>query len=128
VPRARRAAMRVRRRRDEARGRAVAAASAACEGVALDRLLDPSSGRGSRDVAAGCAVPATHDPVASGMVGCALGRLQCLGEETVAAGTPRAYDVLSTLDLDPDESFPCVVDPADVGSPSGAFVDPRSLS
>ena len=77
----------------------------------LASLLDPGHGLGFDQMAASCptgpgASPTTHD-----LLVCVAGALQCRAENAVARTIPRAYDLLSNLDLDPDADFPCVTDP-----------------
>ena len=45
------------------------------------------------------------------LLACVAATVQCRAENAVARTIPRAYDLLSQLDLDPDTDFPCVTDP-----------------
>jgi hypothetical protein len=82
-------------------------------------------GLGFGELAASCVFRGAGAPVVEDLLACVLERAQCLGENAVARAIPRAYEVLSELDLDPDEMLPCVEDPDELnfGSPSGAFLD-----
>jgi hypothetical protein len=106
-------------RRDAEVARTAARTTRRCEAVPLVDALGPG-GLGFAALATTCpagpAVPGTGD-----LIACVLERARCLGERTVAESVPRAYELLSELDADPDEAFPCVVDPDELGSPSGAF-------
>jgi cysteine-rich repeat protein len=110
-------------RRDAALGRAVAEAVGRCAGVPLPDLLRPeATGLGFADIAATCAAGA-DPPVAADLIQCVVDRARCQGERTVAVSVPRAYELLGEVVDDPADRFACVVDPDEIGSPSGAFVD-----
>jgi cysteine-rich repeat protein len=122
-------------RRDAAVAKLVAVALRGCRGAAsegppsFDELLDEDDGLGFQKRAGTCPFDSEATPVTADLVTCVVSQARCLGERLVAQTVPRAYELLSELDGDPDERFACVVDPTDLevgaGSPSGAFLADR---
>jgi cysteine-rich repeat protein len=118
-------------RRDRAVARAASAIDDGCRGPArgtstmLAAMLRDADGLALGRVAATCPFAGPGTPAMADLVGCVVDNARCLGERLVAQTVPRAYELLSELDGDPEERFACVVDPdeLDEGSPSGAFVD-----
>jgi cysteine-rich repeat protein len=118
-------------RRDRAVARAASAIDDECRGPArgtsttLAAMLRDADGLALGRVAATCPFAGPGTPSLADLLGCVVDNARCLGERLVAQTVPRAYELLSELDTDPEERFPCVVDPDDLdgGSPSGAFVD-----
>jgi cysteine-rich repeat protein len=81
--------------------------------IPLERLVDPTTGLGFAPIAAACPFPAEGTPAVGDLLACVLGHERCVGERAVGETIPRANEFLWELDLDPEESFPCVLDPAD---------------
>lgn len=100
--------------RDALRTSAVTRLAARCRSgappaaIALTRLLDPAAGLGFDREAATCPSPGAGDPTISDLLACVVQVVSCDAEGAVARSVPRAPDLLSNLDLDPEEVFPCV--------------------
>ena len=131
------AARRCRRaaeRRDALVHRALARLARGCRSgtpptaIALGPLLDPRGGLGFETVAATCPFDGARVPTAADLLRCALDGSRCDAETLVAQTVPRAYESLSGLDLDPDELFPCVVDPDTLDLPAGGTPPSDSLT
>jgi len=108
--------------RDGLRARSLARAGGPCQALSAAELLDPSNGLGFARIAAACGM----DPTAVGvsdLLDCAFHDMECSVENAVSRTIPRAYDLVDQTDLVPDDAFPCLTDPTQLGSPSGAFID-----
>ncbi|HJQ84070.1 MAG TPA: DUF4215 domain-containing protein [Candidatus Binatia bacterium] len=116
-------------RRDARRLRARTSVAAGCRAIPLERLVADPDGLGFRERAASCRFVDARPPSSSDLLACVIEAAQCLGERAVARTIPRAYELLSNLDLDPDAVFPCVDDPDAAGpldSAWGAFIGGRA--
>ncbi|MGH7894951.1 MAG: hypothetical protein ACREQL_09790, partial [Candidatus Binatia bacterium] len=100
-----------------------ATTAARCRGEKLPHLLASPDGLGFAESAAACSFTESRDPSGDDLVACMLARAGCLAERAVAETVPRAYEFVSEVDDDPEAHFPCLTDPDELGSPSGAFVD-----
>ncbi len=97
-------------RRDTLRARAVPRLGSACGALSVDRLLGALA---FADTASACPLPGSGPPTPADLLGCVLDQIQCVAQKSVALTVPRAYEFLSTLDLDPDALYPCVPDLGD---------------
>jgi len=97
-------------RRDTLRARAVPRLGSACGALSVDRLLGALA---FADTASACPLPGSGPPTPADLLGCVLDQIQCVAQKSVALTVPRAYEFLSTLDLDPDAVYPCVPDLGD---------------
>jgi cysteine-rich repeat protein len=102
------------RARDRVRERAAHVAARSCEhGAPLAQLLD-ADGLAFSEAASSCPFAEARTPTVVDLATCVMQRVQCLAENSVARAIPRANELLWELDLDPDEVFSCVTDPADL--------------
>jgi cysteine-rich repeat protein len=115
VEQADRRCLRIAEKLRTARARLTGQVATQCAGTSLGALLDQTSGLGFGEIATSCPVSAGTAPSVGDLVRCALDNVRCGAESTIAAGVPRAYELLTELvEVDADESFPCVRDPDDL--------------
>jgi cysteine-rich repeat protein len=94
------------------RARLTGRVSTRCSRTTVAALLDETTGLDFGEIAAACPVSAGTTPSLGDLVRCALDNVRCGAESTIADGIPRAYELLGELlEVDADESFPCVRDP-----------------